>query len=60
MSLHGDINHIVLQAMRRFNNYFSAGSVAMENLPSSMDALTVWRRYNGRADLKNRIKELGG
>jgi hypothetical protein len=24
-----------------------------------VDALTVWRRYNGRADLENRIKELG-
>ena len=24
-----------------------------------MDALSVWRRYNGRADLENRIKELG-
>lgn len=29
------------------------------NLPGSVDALTVWRRYNGRADLENRIKELG-
>ena len=29
------------------------------NLPSSVDALTVWRRYNGRADLENRIRELG-
>ena len=29
------------------------------NLPASVDALTVWRRYNGRADLENRIKELG-
>ena len=29
------------------------------NLPASADALTVWRRYNGRADLENRIKELG-
>lgn len=29
------------------------------NLPPSVDALTVWRRYNGRADLENRIKELG-
>jgi hypothetical protein len=29
------------------------------NLPSSVDALTVWRRYNGRADIENRIKELG-
>lgn len=29
------------------------------NLPDSVDALTVWRRYNGRADLENRIKELG-
>jgi hypothetical protein len=27
--------------------------------PSSVDALGVWRRYNGRADLENRIKELG-
>ena len=29
------------------------------NLPRSIDALSVWRRYNGRADLENRIKELG-
>lgn len=29
------------------------------NLPGSVDALNVWRRYNGRADLENRIKELG-
>jgi hypothetical protein len=29
------------------------------NLPRSVDALNVWRRYNGRADLENRIKELG-
>jgi hypothetical protein len=29
------------------------------NLPLSVDPLTVWRRYNGRADLENRIKELG-
>lgn len=29
------------------------------NLPSSVDAAAVWRRYNGRADLENRIKELG-
>ena len=29
------------------------------NLPASVDAWTVWRRYNGRADLENRIKELG-
>jgi len=29
------------------------------NLPRSTDALGVWRRYNGRADLENRIKELG-
>ena len=31
----------------------------MTNLPPSVDALSVWRRYNGRADLENRIKELG-
>ena len=30
------------------------------SLSSSVDALMVWRRYNGRADLENRIKELGG
>ena len=30
------------------------------NLPRSVDALSVWRQYNGRADLENRIKELGG
>lgn len=29
------------------------------NLSASVDALAVWRRYNGRADLENRIKELG-
>jgi hypothetical protein len=29
------------------------------NLPSSVSALTVWRRYKGRADVENRIKELG-
>jgi Transposase DDE domain group 1 len=29
------------------------------NLPRSVDALTVWRHYNGRADLENRIRELG-
>ena len=29
------------------------------NLPSSVSALEVWRRYNGRADVENRIKELG-
>jgi hypothetical protein len=29
------------------------------NLPRSYDALAVWRRYNGRADIENRIKELG-
>jgi hypothetical protein len=29
------------------------------NLPSTVPALEVWRRYNGRADIENRIKELG-
>ena len=29
------------------------------NLPRRVDALAVWRRYNGRADIENRIKELG-
>jgi hypothetical protein len=29
------------------------------NLPASVDALHVWRRYQGRADLENRIRELG-
>jgi hypothetical protein len=29
------------------------------NLPRSVDALGVWRRYRGRADVENRIKELG-
>jgi len=29
------------------------------NLPPSINALEVWRRYNGRADIENRIKELG-
>jgi hypothetical protein len=29
------------------------------NLPHSVDALNVWRQYNGRADIENRIKELG-
>ena len=29
------------------------------NLARSVDALSVWRRYNGRADIENRIRELG-
>ena len=29
------------------------------NLPASVSALQVWLRYNGRADIENRIKELG-
>ena len=29
------------------------------NLPPTVSALEVWRRYNGRADIENRIKELG-
>jgi hypothetical protein len=29
------------------------------NLPTSLSPLRVWRRYNGRADIENRIKELG-
>jgi hypothetical protein len=29
------------------------------NLPRSVSALGVWQQYNGRADLENRIKELG-
>lgn len=29
------------------------------NLPTTVNALEVWRRYNGRADIENRIKELG-
>lgn len=29
------------------------------NLPSSWSALAVWRRYNGRGESENRIKELG-
>jgi Transposase DDE domain. len=30
------------------------------SLPASWSALQVWRRYNGRADVENRIKELAG
>jgi hypothetical protein len=29
------------------------------NLPPTVDPLHVWRRYQGRADLENRIRELG-
>ena len=29
------------------------------NLPTSWSVLSVWRRYNGRCDSENRIKELG-
>ena len=29
------------------------------NLPPTVAPLAVWRRYNGRADLENRIRELG-
>jgi hypothetical protein len=32
----------------------------LTNLANTVGALQVWRRYNGRADLENRIKELGG
>ena len=31
----------------------------LTNLPTTVNALAVWRRYNGRADSENRIKELG-
>jgi hypothetical protein len=31
----------------------------LTNLPRSADAVAVWRRYNGRADSENRIKEVG-
>ncbi len=31
----------------------------LTNLPTTMNALAVWRRYNGRADSENRIRELG-
>ena len=30
------------------------------NLPPSIDALAVWRRYHGRADIEHRLRELGG
>lgn len=33
--------------------------VLRTNLPVSVSALEAWRRYNGRADIENRIKELG-
>jgi hypothetical protein len=29
------------------------------NLPASWNELSIWRRYNGRCDSENRIKELG-
>ncbi len=29
------------------------------NLPRRVEALGVWRQYHGRADLENRIRELG-
>ncbi len=29
------------------------------NLPASWSALAIWRRYNGRSDSENRIRELG-
>ena len=31
----------------------------VSNLPASWSVLAVWRRYNGRAESENRIKELG-
>jgi len=31
----------------------------MSDLPDSVGPLDVWRRYNGRADSENRLKELG-
>lgn len=30
-----------------------------QHLLAHLSALEVWRRYNGRADIENRIKELG-
>jgi hypothetical protein len=33
--------------------------VFITNLPTLVSGLVAWRRYNGRADLENRIKELG-
>lgn len=33
--------------------------VLVTNLPRTTPAVAVWRRYNGRADIENRIKELG-
>jgi hypothetical protein len=29
------------------------------NLPAQVEAVSVWRRYHGRADIENRIRELG-
>lgn len=29
------------------------------NLPARVSALAVWRRYHGRADIENRLRELG-
>jgi hypothetical protein len=31
----------------------------MTNLPASWSALAIWRRYNGRGESENRIRELG-
>lgn len=31
----------------------------LTNLPASVSPAAVWRRYNGRGDVENRIKELG-
>ena len=33
--------------------------VLMTNLPASWSVLAIWRRYNGRSDSENRIRELG-
>jgi hypothetical protein len=30
----------------------------LTNLPASLTPVEIWRRYNGRADIENRIKEL--
>ena len=30
------------------------------NLPASWSVLSIWRRYNGRSESENRIRELGG
>ena len=47
------------QKWERGEGTFGRFQALFTNLPSSVSPLQAWCEYNGRADLENRIKELG-